>query len=78
MKRIIKRANIRIEEINNSIEELANLIRDSDEIDEATKAEMISDLADQLTNYSTALIEDEDFCEVERIHYYISFHEWMN
>ena len=71
MKRsIIKRANIRIEEIDDSIEELANLIRDSDEIYEATKAEMISDLADQLTNYATALIEDEDFCEVERIYYF--------
>ena len=70
MKSIIKRVNVGIEEINDSIAELVNVIRDSDEIYEATKAEMISDLADQLTNYATALIEDEDFCEVERIYYF--------
>ena len=69
MKRIIKRANVGIEKINDSIAELVNVIRDSDEIDEATKAEMISDLAYQLTYYATGLTEDGDLCEIELIPY---------
>jgi hypothetical protein len=77
MKRIIKRANVGIEEINDSIAELVNVIRDSDEIDEATKAEMISDLADQLTYYATGLTEDGDLCEIELIPYG-RCPKWMN
>ena len=77
MKRIIKRANVCIEEINDSIAELVNVIRDSDEIDEATKAEMISDLAYQLTYYATGLTGDRDLCDIELIPYG-HCHEWMN
>ena len=79
MKRIIKRANVCIEEINDSIAELVNVIRDSDDIDEATKAEMISDLADQLTYYAIMLLrhEDGDLCEIELIPYG-RCPKWMN
>ena len=77
MKRIIKRANVGIEKINDSIAELVNVIRDSDEINEATKAEMISDLAYQLTYYATGLTEGGDLCEIELIPYG-HCHEWMN
>ena len=79
MKRIIKRANVGIEKINDSIAELVNVIRDSDEIDEATKAEMISDLADQLTYYAIMLLrnEDGDLCEIELIPYG-RCPKWMN
>lgn len=79
MKRIIKRANVCIEEINDSIAELVNVIRDSDEIDEATKAEMISDLADQLTYYAIMLLgnEDGDLREIELIPYG-RCPKWMN
>ena len=77
MKRIIKRANVGIEKINDSIAELVNVIRDSDEIDEATKAEMIYDLAYQLTYYATGLTEDGDLCEIELIPYG-HYREYMN